>query len=262
MISNLEIHPFESNGTTTQHLELYPFETAKMHISAATIIPAIYNITVTGITGSLDAVIELVNTRRILDNYLVIQVLGKDGDAIGSAGYTKTINVSEVKDTEGVMIIGADEKAVKLNWNAVTQLNAKDAVGFFHLPLQSKSSLMGAPILHLQLGVDTVSEKVTGSAVVTQALKDPVVCKSHVTGNLIHETVMPPGESKIRIDLTGYPQIHWPSNGGVGPVILKNFKAILLFNDDWTNGVVQYQYATASGWVKEKQNISIVTYNK
>ena len=240
-----------------QNLELYPFESAEMHVTAAAIIPPIFNLEVKGETGSLDAVIELVNTKEVEDGYLVVVVLGKDGLAIGSGPYKKSIDITEVVKTEGVVVKGADGKEQKLPWDAVTKTNAKEAVGFFHMSLRSESNLAGAPIVYLELGVDTVNEAVTGSAIVTQALKNPVVCKSHVTGVLISQFVMPPGTSTYRIDLTGYPEIHWPKGGGIGPVIPKNFTATLLFDSNWANGTIQYQYATASGWVKENQKIAL-----
>ncbi|QSX36526.1 DUF1842 domain-containing protein [Shewanella sedimentimangrovi] len=131
--------------------------------------------------------------------------------------------------------------------------NAK--AGLFLLNLQSESGLMGAPILHLQLGIDAPHAKATGMAQVTQALANPVVCTSHVSGDVIYETVMGPG-SKIRIDLCGYPIVNWPKEGGIGPVIPKNFSAIVLLDQNWEKGEVHYQYqSNTGGWVKEIQKI-------
>jgi hypothetical protein len=120
--------------------------------------------------------------------------------------------------------------------------NKKNLVGLFFLPLVSTSNIPGGPHVQLKLTVDSVNKTVTGSAIVTQALEHPIVCSSHVTGNYIYEFVMKPGNSKIRIDLIGYPEINWPSNGGIGPVIPKNFTAIILLDSDWTNGFINYQY--------------------
>ena len=242
--------------------ELYSFENAKMHITAATIIPPIYYVEVSGETGSLNPTINLVNTGAIDNGYLVLEVQGeKPGKvvAIGSMSYSRSIDVSQAEHTQGVIIKGAN-KEVKLEWSDVNQLSSTATTGLFLLPLQSESLLLGAPILHLQLTVDSVNNKVSGGATVTQPLAKPVVCTSHVTGNLIYETVMAPGKSMIRIDLSGYPVIHWPAGGGVGPVILKNFSAMILLDENWNNGTVHYQYATSTGWVKESQKISVVKY--
>ena len=235
--------------------ELYSFENAKMHLTAATIIPPIYYVEVSGETGSLNPTINLVNTGSINNGYLELEVQGNDGIAIGTMSYSRSIDVSEVEHTQGVIIKGAN-KEVKLEWSDVNQLSSSATTGLFLLQLQSESQFLGAPILQLQLTVDTVNNNASGGATVTQPLAKPVVCSSHVTGNLIYETVMAPGKSMIRVDLTGYPVIHWPAGGGVGPVILKNFTAMILFDENWNNGTVHYQYATSTGWVKECQKIS------
>ncbi len=135
-----------------------------------------------------------------------------------------------------------------------------EKMGLFLLNLESfpKQGIVGAPTLSLHLTVDTVSDQAHGMAVVTQALEQPIVCRSSVSGNVIYETVMSPGESKIRIDLTGYPEIHWPSHGGIGPVMPKNFKAMVLLDSDWKNGTVVYQYLTYAGWQSVSQGIAIV----
>ncbi|TPV96585.1 MAG: DUF1842 domain-containing protein [Myxococcales bacterium FL481] len=129
--------------------------------------------------------------------------------------------------------------------------------GLFWLPLESEPKMPGAPTLHLWLTIDTPNLQANGCAEVTQALEHPVVATSHVTGPVIYETVMGPG-SKIRIDLSGYPQIHWPSGGGIGPVIPKNFTAMVLLDTNWQQGTVHYQYMTQSGaWQEVRQEIRI-----
>ena len=55
-----------------------------------------------------------------------------------------------------VVVKGANNKEVKLEWSDVNQLSSTATTGLFHLPLQSESSLFGAPILHLQLTVESV----------------------------------------------------------------------------------------------------------
>jgi hypothetical protein len=221
------------------------------------IIPPIYYVEVKGKTGSLNPIINLINTGNIEEGYLILEVQGKDRLAIGSAPYSRNIDISQEKNTNGVRVIGLN-KDVKLDWEKSNQISPKATAGLFHLPLQSESPLLGAPILHLQLGVDTINNTVSGIATVTQSLAKPIVCTSHVTGNLIYETVMKPGKSMIRIDISGYPEIHWPKEGGVGPVIPKNFSAMILFDENWNNGTVQYQYLTSSGFVKEDQKIGLI----
>jgi hypothetical protein len=237
--------------------ELYPFENAVMHITIATSIPPIFNVEVTGQTGSLNPIIHLTNTGNIEEGYLILELLGKDGDAIGSAPYSKNISILQEGNTNGVMVKGL-KKDVKLDWENSNQISPRATTGLFHLPLRSKSRIIGAPILHLQLGVDTINHTVSGIATVTQALAEPVVSTSHVTGKLIYETVMKPGKSMIRIDLSGYPEIHWPKGMGIGPIISKNFSSIILFDEHWGNGIVDYQYLTSHGFVKQNQKIVLI----
>ncbi|MCK0068453.1 DUF1842 domain-containing protein [Kordiimonas laminariae] len=130
-----------------------------------------------------------------------------------------------------------------------TTFEGQQRAGLFRLPLIAEGGMPGAPTLHLFLGIDTVHDRASGFAEVTQALAQPVVCTADVAGPVIYETVMGPG-SKIRIDLEGYPVIDWPKGGGVGPVIPKNFKATILLDTDWQKGEVSYQYQARNGeWV-------------
>lgn len=242
----------------SQELELYPFETATLQKSAAMIIPPIFILEVKGKTGSLNPEIQLVNTGKISDGYLVVQVVGANGTAVGEMDYSRELNFTESDRTKGILIQGAQNHAMNLDWNDVTEVHANTMVGLFHLSLQSESPLLGAPVVNLQLGVDTINKKVSGFAAVTQPLINPNVCTSHIVGTMIHEYVMKPGVSYIRVDLAGYPEIHWPSGSGIGPVVLKNFSGTILFNADWSNGIVHYQYnCGGSGWVQENQKISM-----
>ena len=104
--------PTLKDSKLKQALEPYPFETVEMHLVLAEIIPPIYNVKVTGETGSLDPIIKLIDTGKIEDGYVVLEVLGKDGIATGSAPYERRISISEVKDTKGVVLDGH-----KLDWN-------------------------------------------------------------------------------------------------------------------------------------------------
>ena len=233
---------------------LYPFNSANIQMSLATIIPPIYIITVEGETGSLDATINLVDTKQNENGYIVVNVEGKNGVAIGSTKYKRTINIQKTEDSKGVIIKG-ENKVETLEWEFFTKLAASESVGLFHLALQSTSRLIGSPTVNLQLGIDTAHETVSGIATVHQSIEQGTVATADVKGNFIYEYVMNPADSKIRINLTGYPHIHWPAGGGIGPVIMPNFKAIILLDTTWSSGTIEYQYATSNGWVKESQKI-------
>ena len=142
----------------------------------------------------------------------------------------------------------------------VTNIKSQQKAGLFFLELQSGTEAIGAPIVNYRLTVDTVNERATGLAEVTQALAQPVVCSSHVSGPVIYETVMGPG-SKIRLDLDGYPIFHFPAGAGIGPVILENFKSIVLLDPDWQTGEVRYQYRASDGsWIHiYSQKITLVS---
>lgn len=237
-----------------KQLPLYPFSSASIKVSAATIFPPIYIVTVEGTTDSLDPTIELVDTKQTENDYLVVNVEGKDGLAIGSMQYKKTINVQQAANLKGVLVKG-EGKEQTLEWSNTAELTA--TAGLFHLPLQSSSQLLGAPTINLQLGVDTVNETASGIATVHQSTRQGTVCTSEVKGKVIYEYTMDPKDSKIRIDLTGYPNIHWPPHGGVGPVILPNLKATILLDTDWSSGTIMYQYMHNSGWVHESQDVHL-----
>ena len=129
-------------------------------------------------------------------------------------------------------------------------------VGLFLLKLETRTDLIGGAVLNLILTVYTPTDTVTGYAEVTQPLEHPVVAQAHVTGVLIHETVLPPSKSHVRIDLTGYPEIHWPLPGGVGPVIGQNFKSIIVLEADYSEGTIRYQYKSHTGrWIVLEQKI-------
>ena len=59
--------------------------------------------------------IELVSKGEVDNNYLVVEVLGKDGMAIGSMEYSKSIDIQEVEGTMGVVVKGANGKEEQLN---------------------------------------------------------------------------------------------------------------------------------------------------
>lgn len=134
--------------------------------------------------------------------------------------------------------------------------------GLFPLKLQS-SGAPGAPVVELLLTIYTPKQQVTGLSEVTQATNPPLDLKSHVNGNLIYETVIGPG-SKIRIDLTGWPELVWPVHGGVGPVIPENFHATLLLDPDFSEGTIKYGYRTSlsGAWHEITQPIKVVKLAK
>lgn len=95
--------------------ELYPFNTAKMEVTDAEITPPIYRLTVTGFTRTLGSIIELVDTKKIVGGFLLVEVLGRDTNAIGTTEYSRNIDIQKNINTKGVIVVGADKKE-KLAW--------------------------------------------------------------------------------------------------------------------------------------------------
>ena len=107
--------------------------------------------------------------------------------------------------------------------------------------LQLKSvapkGMVGAPILTLNLTV--APELAKGMAVVTQALAEPIVCRSNVIGPVIDLTLIDPVTIGIRIDLTGTASLIPSTSEVFQPV---NFRATVWLKSDYSAGVVEYQY--------------------
>ncbi len=249
------------------NLSLYNFENAKLTLTLAQVIPPLYNLTVTGKTGSLNPTINLVKTGAIVDGYVEVAVEGKDGMAIGSMDYTRQISLQELEGTKGVLVKG-ENKTVELNWEvASTKTGAADLAdvdGMKELTLQSyvNDMIFGATETTLKLTIDG-NYNVTGTAVVvTHGIENPIVCKSHVTGKFFPSSIM---INPSTIEVTGYPEIHWPSGGGVGPVIPQNYKAsITLYanveGQPHQQDMISYQYRNGQfNWVKLNQKVKVIS---
>ena len=118
---------------------------------------------------------------------------------------------------------------------------AAQSVGLFPLQLRSQpeAGQMGAPVLHLELLVASAQEQVNGLALVTQPLPQPVVCKSYVSGPVMVMTVMDPVRTRIRFDLVGHRYDLPPGSEIDNPV---NFRAIVVLDEDYSKGMVEYQF--------------------
>lgn len=60
-----------------------------------------------------------------------------------------------------------------------------------------------------------------------------------------------PNTCHILVTATGYPIIHWPHGGGVGPVIPANVDLRMVLSDDWKSGTANYKYLDKSGTWQE-----------
>ncbi|WP_192560645.1 DUF1842 domain-containing protein [Pseudomonas allokribbensis] len=114
------------------------------------------------------------------------------------------------------------------------------SIGLFHTRLIASNSLLGAPVLTLDLVVDTVRKKVSGAASVFQSTWPPVNFHARVWGDYSEARLTPSTENYIILTLDGSPS---------GPLsqIAQTFslKGIL---DDWTSGFVDYRYNEGGQW--------------
>ncbi|MBV4473282.1 DUF1842 domain-containing protein [Pseudomonas sp. B2M1-30] len=114
------------------------------------------------------------------------------------------------------------------------------SIGLFHTRLIASNSLLGAPVLTLDLLVNTVSKKVSGVASIFQSTWPPLNFHARVWGDYSEAKLTPSVESHIILTLAGSPS---------GPLsqIAQTFglKGIL---DNWTSGFVDYRYNEGGQW--------------
>jgi hypothetical protein len=123
--------------------------------------------------------------------------------------------------------------------------------GLFIVSYTVGNEIPGAPLLNLDLMVNTPNKEINGAGSVTQAINPPLDVKSKISGDYSYMTVMP-NSTHILLVLTGYPNIKWPKGGGIGPVIMPNLEVRLVLNDDWKSGTGNFTYTDNEG---EKQEI-------
>ncbi|OLR92859.1 hypothetical protein BJP25_19630 [Actinokineospora bangkokensis] len=108
------------------------------------------------------------------------------------------------------------------------------------------TKLPGAPLLRLDLGMlSTPPTSVTGHARLSQAISPPLDVVDQVSGSF--HTVVTHGGTLVVVSLTGYPVVHWPPHGGIGPVIPSNLDVRLVLGSDWRDGTASYRYTTEVG---------------
>ena len=99
----------------------------------------------------------------------------------------------------------------------------------------------GAPLFKVHLSVYTPAKTVTGHGQITQAINPPLDIATKLDGSYTYMTVMP-RNVHILITAAGYPILHWPPWGGVGPVIPPNVELRMVLEEDWKSGTANYKY--------------------
>ncbi|KPA90212.1 MULTISPECIES: DUF1842 domain-containing protein [Pseudomonas] len=115
------------------------------------------------------------------------------------------------------------------------------SVGLFHTRLNISQPLIGAPVLTLDLLVDTVRRKVSGIANLFQSTYPPIHFEAQVWGSYSEAKLSPSVESHIILTLAGSPS---------GPLsqIAQTFHLSGILEANWASGFVDYRYYEQGRW--------------
>ncbi|RON47802.1 DUF1842 domain-containing protein [Pseudomonas frederiksbergensis] len=115
------------------------------------------------------------------------------------------------------------------------------SIGLFHTRLTVSNHLLGAPVLTLDLLVDTVKKKVSGVASIYQSTWPPLNFRARVWGEYSEAKLVPTAESHIILTLDGSPS---------GPLsqIAQTFGLRGILGADWASGFVDYKYQEGGTW--------------
>lgn len=115
------------------------------------------------------------------------------------------------------------------------------ATGLFHTRLNVSTGLLGAPVLTLDLVVDTPRKRVSGLARVFQSTNPPQNFKAQVWGDYSELKLGNKGEAHIVLNLAGSPS---------GPLsqIAQTFHLHGILAGDWASGTASYRYAINGQW--------------
>ncbi|MGB7441393.1 MAG: RICIN domain-containing protein [Coleofasciculaceae cyanobacterium] len=100
-------------------------------------------------------------------------------------------------------------------------------------------------VLRVHLSVYPAQDTVHGFGQITQGINPPLNIATKLDG-CYFPLLLTGIPEKISVSATGYPDIHWPplhrsSHGGIGSVLLPNFKLQMVL-DEWQKGVASYKY--------------------
>jgi hypothetical protein len=115
------------------------------------------------------------------------------------------------------------------------------SIGLFHTRLNVSSSLLGAPVLTLDLLVDTVNKKVSGVASIFQSTYPPLNFRARVWGEYSEAKLTADTENHIILTLDGSPS---------GPTsnIAQTFDLRGILGADWASGFADYKYYDQDHW--------------
>ncbi|QIH08985.1 MULTISPECIES: DUF1842 domain-containing protein [unclassified Pseudomonas] len=113
--------------------------------------------------------------------------------------------------------------------------------GLFHTRLIITNPVIGAPILTLDLLVNTVRKTVSGLAQVTQSTSPPVHFSADVWGDYSQIKLDRSSEGHLVLNLAGNPS-------GPGSQIAETFHLQGILNLDWASGFASYRYNYQGHW--------------
>ncbi|AZC23866.1 DUF1842 domain-containing protein [Pseudomonas sessilinigenes] len=118
--------------------------------------------------------------------------------------------------------------------------NAQESL--FPVSYRIGTSDPGAPNLQLNLLVYTPERSLRGTSSITQAASPPLDLQTDDWGQYTYLTVTSPTSTKILLTVAG-------NQGGPGANSIITFKLHLVVDDDWKQGVANYQYYNGHSWV-------------
>ncbi|AJO77815.1 DUF1842 domain-containing protein [Pseudomonas chlororaphis] len=113
--------------------------------------------------------------------------------------------------------------------------------GLFHTRLHVTTALLGAPVLTLDLLVNTVQKKVSGVARVFKSTYPPVHFFADVWGDYSRLQLHPSTEGHIVLTLAGNPS-------GPTSQIGETFHLHGILGLDWASGFASYKYCSQGNW--------------
>jgi hypothetical protein len=126
-------------------------------------------------------------------------------------------------------------------------------IGLFHVKYIT-SGPPGAPILHLDLLVNTPNKTITGWATVTAALAHPILVSCPVVGVYSVMTVMPK-ITHIQLKLHGV--VLGDGNLAAAEPASALLEALAVLNDSWSTGEVQYTYLNHPKQIEQPIQIQV-----
>ncbi|QBF27287.1 DUF1842 domain-containing protein [Pseudomonas tructae] len=113
-------------------------------------------------------------------------------------------------------------------------------IGLFHTRLNVRTGLLGAPVLTLDLLVNTVQKRISGVASIFAATYPPLNFHADVWGDYSDLKLGLKGEGHIVLNLTGSPS-------GPFSTLEQTFHLHGILDADWARGTASYRYLRLDG---------------